>query len=288
MATEFGTRTRIASDPAFAGILKDDEVYATSDEGLGNQVNGWFDNLMIQSGTGILPSMMLGICLLVAITLGGFAFVIPDNPNFLAVALATLIGFIGPLGIVMNVRTRRQTRLMEQMPAMLDELARAAKTGRSLDHCYEFVAENTPAPLGDELRLCARQMQMGIDLGTALRVLPQRTGLVTLNLLVTALTVHQQLGGDLVMVLDRLSETIRDRLLFLGRLRAATTSSRATSILMITLPLAIFTFLQFRDPLYFEKLFSSTWGRGLTITAVVLQIVGAVWVLRILKSSQQA
>ena len=287
MATQFGTPTRIASDPAFAGILKDDEVYSTPEaDDVGNRVNSWFDSLMIQSGTGISPSMMLGICFLGGLTLGGTAFVITEN--LLSTALAMMIGFVGPLGIVMIIRTRRQTRLMEQMPAMLDELARAAKTGRSLDHCYEFVAANTPEPLGTELRLCARQMQMGIDLGTALRALPVRTGLVTLNILVTALTVHQQLGGDLVLVLERLSETIRDRLLFLGRLRAATTSSRATAILMITLPLAIFAFLTVRDPDYFQKLFASTWGRGLTITAIILQIVGAIWVLRILRSTQQA
>jgi tight adherence protein B len=130
-------------------------------------------------------------------------------------------------------------------------------------------------------------MQMGIEFEKALRELPERTGLVTLNILVTALSVHQQMGGDLVTVLQRLSETIRDRLLFLGRLKAATIASRATAVLMITLPLVIFTFFAIREPDYLSRLMASSWGRGSTALAVILQILGSFWVLRVLKTSQQ-
>jgi tight adherence protein B len=116
--------------------------------------------------------------------------------------------------------------------------------------------------------------------------LPRRTGLSSLNVLVMALTVHQEAGGDLVSVLERLARTIRDRLMFLGRLRVATTASRATAILMIMLPPGILAFFIFRDPDYMTNLLSSTWGQRTMILAVVLQIVGSTWVMRILKNSQ--
>ena len=110
---------------------------------------------------------------------------------------------------------------------------------------------------------------------------------MTLNLMNTTLTVQQQTGGDLVTVLNRLSQAVRDRLLFLGRLRAATAASRATATLMIVLPPAILVFFLLRDPDYFDNLMGSVWGRNATLIAIGLEIIGAVWVLRILKSSQR-
>src|SRR6476469_520636 len=108
---------------------------------------------------------------------------------------------------------------------------------------------------------------MGISVAQALTDLPARTGIVSMNVFTMALTVHQQTGGDLVTVMDRLSRTIRDRIMFLGRLKAATAASRAASILMIGLPPAVVAFFIWRDPNYFRDLFNSPWGRTLTLIA---------------------
>ena len=171
---------------------------------------------------------------------------------------------------------------------MIDELARAAKTGRSVEQCWELVANDTPEPLGEELKECARRMKMGEDLPQAIRELPYRTGLVTLNILVTALTVHHMAGGDLVSVLERLSQTIRDRLLFLGRLRAATVGSRATAMLMLALPVFIVTFFTLRDPEYIDNLMASDMGRKVTLGAIVMEVIGSLFILRILQNSQRS
>lgn len=275
-----------ASTTDFSGILKDEERYSTGQtDRASDRLNGWFDQLMIQAGLEIAPSVLLLLCVVGTIAVGGLVFVIQEN--LLTAAMAALLGFMLPIGGAMIARSRRQMKLMQQLPAMIDELARAARTGRSLDQCLELVAGETPAPLGSELQLGTRRMQMGMDVGSALTELPQRTGLVTMSVLVTALTVHQQTGGDLVTVLERLSRTIRDRLLFLGRLRAATVASRATAILMIALPPAIFAFFMFRDPDYFQDLMSSSWGKTATLLAVCLDILGSLWILRILKTSQR-
>ena len=134
--------------------------------------------------------------------------------------------------------------------------------------------------------MAARRLDMGLPLREAVRDLPHRTGVNTFSLLNTTLIVQQQTGGDLVMVLERLSRTVRDRLLFLGRLRAATAASRATAMLMILLPPAVLAFFSFREPDYLQHLLSSSWGRNATLLALGLEVVGAVWVLRILKDSQ--
>jgi tight adherence protein B len=89
-------------------------------------------------------------------------------------------------------------------------------------------------------------------------------------------------------VLERLARTLRSRAELQGRLKAATAGSRAFAILAIGLPPAIITFFVFRDPNYLTQLFDSTWGLRVTVLAFVLDVVGAIWFIRILQKSQQA
>lgn len=274
--------------PGFAGILREHETFGSGedDPGIGNVINNWFDLLMLQSGLKVGPSILLGLCLLLGVMVGGMTFVIQENA--MTASMLGMIGLVTPVVTAVIQRQRRQRKIMQLMPAMIDELARAAKTGRSIEQCWHFVSNDTPQPLGEELMECSRRMAMGEDLASALRDLPKRTGVVTLNILVTALSVHQQTGGDLVSVLERLSQTIRDRLLFLGRLRAATTGSRATAALMLALPVFIIVFFSVRDPEYFPNLMRSDWGRRVTIAAVICEAIGTLFILKILQNSQRS
>ena len=285
MSTQLRPAGTISPQPQFASILRQPETFGTGQAvNTADRVNSWFDTLMLQSGLGISPSIILFLSLISAVAIGGLVFVIQEN--LLSAALATLIGFMIPVAIVMFLRSQRQRKILAQMPTMLEELARAAKTGRSLEQCLQFVTVDTPAPLGTEMQTASRRIQMGLPVKDAFADLADRTGVNSLNLFTMSLAIHQLTGGDLVTVLERLSRTIRDRLSFEGRLRAATAASRATAILMVLLPPAIIVFFVMRDPLYLEKLFSSGWGRNITLTAVALEAIGSIWIFRILKASQ--
>lgn len=273
----------------FANILRDQQTFGdpNNDEGgFANSINNEFDKLMVQSGLDITPSVMLFMCLFVGLIAGGMMFVFQENP--LTAGMLCALGAAIPIIVAIVVRQRRQQKMMQQLPGMIDELARAAKTGRSIQQCWEIVANDTPTPLGEELKICSNRMRMGEDLAAALRELPYRTGIVTLNILVTALGVHQQTGGDLVRVLERLSQTIRDRLLFLGRLRAATAGSRLTAMLMLGLPVFIVFFFTARDVNYFPNLMASRMGQNVTLIGIALQIVGTIFIANILRNSQRS
>ncbi len=278
--------TTIIPDREFADILREHETYSVpGDDSFGNRINRWFDDLMIQSGLGITPGVVLAMSLCAALAVGGLAFV--GQENLLTTAFGALVGFLIPVLFAMVWRSRRQNRMSNQMPAMIDELSRAAKTGRSLENCLAMVADDTADPLGGELRNCTRKLALGLTVDEALEELPRRTGLVSTSVLATALAVHRETGGDLVRVLKRLSQTLRDRIQFQGRLQAATAASRATAILMISLPPVILLYFILRDSAYLTNLLNSPWGRGTTIAAFFLEFVGAVWVLRVLKTSRQ-
>ena len=270
--------------PEFSGLLKDDTQFARGDsEGIGESFNGWFDTLMIQSGIRTSPAIWLGLCLLSSLALGGAIFVATERP--LLTAAAAMIGLSVPLVGASIARSRRQKAIMEQLPGMADELSRCARSGRNLEHSFMLVAADTPSPLGEELRISARRMEMGIDVGSAVKDLAARTGVSTLTMFTSALTVHQDTGGDLISVLERLATAVRDRLHFVARQRAATIASRMGAILMVVIPIMVMSFYLFRDPNYLNSLTASFWGRLSLWTAIAFQIIGCGLVFRILSRS---
>ena len=286
MATDISTYRPIESQPGFASILKHQERFAEpTDKGMSKEINAGFDRLMVQSNLDISPPTVIMLCLLCGIVFGGLILVLQEN--LISAIVGLVLGSLVPLLYVFFARLKRQRVMTQQLPGMIEELARAAKTGRSIDQCCAIVANDTPEPLGAEMRVCARRMEMGEGVADAMRDLPDRTGLVALNILVTSLSVHQTTGGDLVTVLERLAQTIRDRLLFMGRLRAATIGSRWTAILMLALPPIIISFFVLRDANYLNQLMSTFWGRAMLITAVIADLIGSIWVLSILRGSQR-
>jgi len=269
--------------PAFSGLLKEDQTFSSGGEGVGETVNGWFDELMLQSGIRTPPAVWLGLCALSGLAFGGSVYVLFEREIMAAIFGAA--GLIVPLIIAMSIRARRQKAIMDQLPSMAEEMARCARSGRNLDHAFMMVASDTPSPLGDELRISARRMEMGIDIGSAVQDLAARTGVSTLTMLSSALAVHQDTGGDLISVLERLATAVRDRLHFVSRQRAATIASRMGAIMMVIIPILVMSFYLFRDPNYLSSLMSSFWGRLSLWAAVTLQIVGCLLVYRILSRS---
>jgi tight adherence protein B len=210
MATELASRIPIDPRPEFANILRTDEFFA-ADSGTGpaNGLNGRFDRLMQQSGTCLSARVVLRLCLLGAISLGGLAFVVSEN--LLLTAIGAAVGGASPIYVLMLQRARRQSLLARQLPVLVDDLVRIAGTGRSIPDCLESVAQNTRAPLGDELAIVISRLQMGTSLTQAIGDLSDRTGAARLGLLSAALTLHERAGCELVAALERLGRILDRR-----------------------------------------------------------------------------
>jgi tight adherence protein B len=270
--------------PEFSGVLREDYAYARGDgQGTGDAVNGSFDRLMRQSGIQTAPPVWLSLCLLSGVALGGLAWLVTERvsvSSFMAIA-----GLLLPIVTAMILRSRRQRAIMNQLPGMAEELARSARAGRNLEQSFRLVAADTASPLGDELRWSARRMDMGLDIASAVRDLSDRTGVSTLTVFSSAVSVHQETGGDLISVLERLATAVRDRLHFVSRQRAATIAARLGTAMMVVIPVLVVSFYVFRDANYLNTLLNSFWGRLSLWMGIVLQIAGGLLVLRILRRS---
>lgn len=277
-----GTLIRnIERRPEFAGLLKDSEEFSQgTGTGAPEAVNSWYDRLLRQSGIQTTPGVWLALCVVMSFALAGPLQVALERP---VVSVAGgILGLALPLVLAIVLRSRRQAAILKQLPPAAEELARFARSGRNLQQSFQLVAADTPAPLGDELRVSARRMEMGLEPADATRDLVDRTGVTALTMLSSAIAVNQETGGDLIVVLERLSTSVRDRLHFSSRQRAATVASRLGALMMVSVAFGVVIFYTVRDPNYLDSLFSSYWGRLSFWVAVALQVIGGLLVYRIL------
>lgn len=240
-----------------------------------------FEHLVFESGVDVSPVtafLMLVACALLA---GGAMYAYQGNLMF-AVMLAA-VGMLLPLGIMMLLRNRRMAEMREGMPYVVDLLSRAVRAGESVDQAIALIGSETKGMIGREFTRCARQLDMGLSLGTVMQSLARRIRLTELRMLASTLMVHRQAGGNLPVALDRMSGVVRDRLNAARQMRATTGAGRSSTMLIaIVSPIAyLLCFIYFPD--HVRPMLEDPIGRMLLLVAICLEFIGVVWVLSLLK-----
>ena len=160
-------------------------------------------------------------------------------------------------------------------------MARAVHAGESLEQAVALVSEEVSDPLGAEFGWCSRQLELGRTLSSTMQSLSGRIRLTDLRLLATVLAVHRTAGGNLAVTLERLSTVSRDRLNYLGQMRATTGAGRVSARLIAATGPLLFLFLFVTQSEHVQRFFDNPFGRTLFVTGVVLEIIGLIWITRL-------
>jgi tight adherence protein B len=287
------SRLAIEPQPAFAQILRDEPFAAPSDPpqrpdqlDSGERINRAFDRLLVQSGTRLSGPVVLRLSLLTAIAAGGAFFVFSEN--FLAAAVATGVGAVVPVAVLAICRSRRRSCLAQQFATFVEQILRATRAGRRLEPTLEHIASRTEAPLGDELRLALRRLQLGMGLPEALAELPGRTGLSEAQVLVTALALAERRGGDLAPALEMFAESLRNQARQARGQREATVADWASGVLVFLLQALVVWLFVMADPQQLARLADSRSTLALTAAAGTILIAGWYCVLRLSANRRSA
>lgn len=179
---------------------------------------------------------------------------------------------------------RRQERLAEQLPQLLEALSAALRAGQSLPQALESAAEELPPPAGEQLRRVLRQLRLGqapeavlesmaADFGGALQA--------DWRLLATGVAIQRGSGGDLAGLLDSLTETLRERQRLQGQIGALTAQGRLSAWVVGLLPPALLVTLQWMDPGLTAPLYSTPKGWALLAAGLLLEGLGVLVLRRI-------
>ncbi|MEQ8789785.1 MAG: type II secretion system F family protein [Pirellulaceae bacterium] len=248
--------------------------------GVTGRLDAALERLVVESG--LDWSVMAVALLFVAggLLVGGAMWLWTQNVP--AAAAGALIGMALPLPILVVYRRRRINEIREQFPNMLDLLSRAVRAGESLDQAVALAGQKGPEPLARELRRCARQLEMGLSMNAVMRALTFRLRLMEVRIFATTLAVHRQTGGNLALTLERMAGVLRDRIAYHRQIRAATAAGRFSAVMIGMAGPLLFAYMFIFQYEYASRLVTMPLGQSLLAVAVALEIVGLIWVVRLL------
>ncbi len=186
---------------------------------------------------------------------------------------AIFLGFI-PYWILRIKRSSRVNAFNAVLADTIDMLARSLRAGYSMGGAIGMVAENAPEPARTEFGEVFRQQNLGLPLRDALLQLMDRYPSLDLRVLITALLVQKETGGNLVEILERTVGVIRDRLRIQGEIRTQTAQGRLTGWILSALPVIMLILINLINPGYSRILLTDPVGRKLIYISACMLITG--------------
>lgn len=165
-------------------------------------------------------------------------------------------------------------KLEKQLPEALMLMVSSLEAGFSLEQALGVLARETGPPLRTYVGQVLKQLYLGRSLEQALRWWLQRVASENLELVVAAILIHRQLGGNLGQVLERIADTIRDRQQFKSTLRSLTAQGRLTGLITALLPVILLGAMTFLAPVYVAPLTTTPQGIFLLFLAGSLELIG--------------
>jgi tight adherence protein B len=208
-------------------------------------------------------------------------FVIGIQP--LMVILVGLIGFFIP---ICYLKTRQQMRMKafnDQIADALSLMASSLRSGYSFMRALQVVSTEMPAPICEEFARVIDECNVGVPTEDALGHLVQRVQSYDMELVVTAVTIQIQLGGNLAEILDTIAETIRERVRINGEVAALTADGRLSGTILIALPILLGLVIYLISPGYLAPLLNEHTGRVLLAVAGGSMVFGALVIRKMLQ-----
>ena len=170
--------------------------------------------------------------------------------------------------------TKRVQRLANQLPDVLTLLVGALRAGYGLPQALAMLTEQLPPPASVEFGRALRAISLGMPVPRALGQMADRMDGDDLALLVTAIGVQYELGGNLAQTLETISETVRDRIKLKREIGTLTAQQRLTGYVLAALPFFLGVAIYFLNPEFIMRLFAPGRIRILPAAAVVMMVFG--------------
>ena len=201
--------------------------------------------------------------------------------SFLPPLIGLFVVIALPRLVYRVISARRRQRIVLQLPDALTMLASAMRAGTSLQTALDIVIKETPAPLAQELGVVAREQRLGVALEDALESMARRLRLEDIDLVVAAMTIAKQVGGNLAETLERLSGTLRAKAVMEGKIRALTSQGKLQGWIVGALPLFLGVVLYFMEKESMRPLVTTWWGWVVVGVIGIMEAIGAFMIKKI-------
>ncbi len=280
-------RLRDAEDRAYSAIsirsiirnAKASELPAFDRVLAGKGFASWLAAEAVLAGS----TMTAGAFLLRSLIAAVLGFILLDQYTGLASVgvFAALLASLTPLVLLRMKRAKRVSEFQEQLPDAIDMLVSSMKAGYSFQAAMRFIGEEVPTPLGPEFFRFYEEQRLGMEVRTALLALQARVPSMDLKMLVTAILIQRETGGNLSEVLEKISFLMRQRVALKGEIETLTAESKLSARILSALPLVVFLMVSAINPGFLQPMLESEIGPYFLMAAVVSVCLGYWWMMKI-------
>ena len=236
---------------------------------------------LMQASILLKAEEFLFMTILVALILGFLVFLLTEM--VLPSIFAFLLGFRLSDAYISSVKRRRSQKLNDQLPDALGAISNSLRSGLSFIQSMNIALKEMDAPISEEFARVIRDNTLGKPLDEALKDLADRNEDEDVDMLVTAIMIQRQVGGNLSEVLDVITGTIRERMRIKGEVRTLTSQGKLSALVIGFLPVGIAFAISVMNPEYINVLLNKPLGNILMGVAVMMELIGAFLLTRIIK-----
>ncbi len=203
-------------------------------------------------------------------------FALPALQNPIVLLVGAVIGFFLPRWYVRRRQGKRLNQFNKQLPDTITLIANALRAGSSFLQAIELVVREARPPISTEFQRVIREVNLGLPFEQALENLVRRVKSEDLELMVTAISIQYQVGGNLAEILDSIAFTIRERVRIKGEIRTLTAQQRMSGYVVGFLPIGLVFFLFIIAPSFLEPMLDPAVNIAGIPTGMVLMAIGGI------------
>ena len=201
----------------------------------------------------------IGLKLLAALAGAGIGAIVgraSPQAMLLSALVGAVLGSFGPNIYVVIAARRRVKAFNDQLGDSINLLANSLRSGYSFLQSMELVSREAPPPMSSEFRRVVQEVGLGLSTADALDNLVRRVPSDDLDLLITAVNIQMEVGGNLAQILETIGHTIRERVRIKGEIHVLTAQGRISAWVITLLPIGLAIFITVVNPSYMAPMFT--------------------------------
>ena len=201
--------------------------------------------------------------------------------NVILVIGAAVLITLAPKFVVKHLRKKRLKAFERQLPDSLLMVSGSMRAGASLTVAMESMIKEQKPPLSQEFELMLREQRLGVDFDTAMKHMEQRLPIQDFILVVAALRISREVGGNLAEILETLADTLRRKHQMEGKIDSLTAQGRMQGLIMTLLPIFLLLVLSQMEPESMAPMFNTVAGWATLAVIAVMEVIGYVAIQKI-------
>jgi tight adherence protein B len=233
-----------------------------------------------QAGLRLRPSEYVAVIALCTLLLPAIALFF--TRSLFALSMLGFAGFCFPQVILKLMQAQRKLRFSSQLPDALILIASSIRSGYSFLRAIQVVSDQMPAPISEEFARILKETNLGGSMEASFRNVLKRVPSYDLDLVITAVLIQMQVGGNLADIMDTIAETIRERVKLQREISALTAEGRISGVICFLMPVFLAVVMTILNPDYMQPLYHTSIGLAMLAGAFILQVLGGLIIKKML------